>query len=156
MMYDAFEHGPKINSIAADFELVDHQGKKQALVPLIGLNGLLLLFTGNIWQPSSVRRLLWLQRHVNRFALLGITAGAIIQDYQSSLRSFQMSSPIPVPFPLMADVDGLIQNAYQMHGQTGLVLIDYERVIRQKWLLPVDYMSPNMDEMLQAVQLTVR
>jgi peroxiredoxin len=153
MVYDAFEQGPIVSTLAPDFSLPDHNRKLHCLSNLIGEQGMLLGFIGDIWQPASVRRILWLQRHVSKFAMLGTPVALMVRDHAHTLYGFHSSSPLPVPFPLLADVDGKIHELYQMDKFAGLVLIDRNRVIRQKWLMSPEYVWPKLPELVQAAQL---
>jgi peroxiredoxin len=152
MVYDAFEQGPIISTLAPDFELPDHNRKPHRLNDLIGAQGMLLGFIGDIWQPASVRRILWLQRHVSKFALLGTPVALMVRDHAHTLYGFHTSSPLPVPFPLLADVDGSVHQLYNMDKHAGLILIDRHRTIRQKWLMSPDYVWPKLTDLVQAAQ----
>ncbi|MBC8170659.1 MAG: redoxin domain-containing protein [Anaerolineae bacterium] len=153
MVYDAFEQGPVINAQAKDFRLPDHNRRLYTLQDLVGERGMLLGFIGDIWQPASVRRILWLQRHVSKFALMGTPVALLVRDHAHTLYGFHSSSPLPVPFPLLADVDGHTHRQYQMDLQAGLVLIDHQQVIRQKWLMSPDFVWPRLPELISAAQL---
>jgi hypothetical protein len=61
-MLNTFELGPFLNVAAPAFMVRDHESRKHILDDLMGKNGLLLGFIGDIWLPASVRRILWLQR----------------------------------------------------------------------------------------------
>lgn len=151
-MYDTLELGPVLNTTAPEFTLSDHTQQPHILSDLMGQNGLLLGFIGDIWQPASVRRILWLQRHVHKFSLMGTPVALMVRDYAHTLYGFQMSSPLPVPFPLLADVDGGVHELYRMARHPGLLLIDYKGIIRAKWLMPDDNVWPRVPELVQAVQ----
>lgn len=151
-MYDTFELGPKLNTAAPDFSLPDHNQKICTLDEIMGPNGVMLGFIGDIWQAASVRRILWLQRHVGKFAHLGTPIALLVRDHAHTLYGFRMSSPLPVPFPLLADADGKIHRAYQMDRHPGLLLVDHDRMLRYKWLMPEDNIWPKMPELVEAVQ----
>jgi peroxiredoxin len=153
MVLDTFEQGPIVNSAAVDFTLPDHNRVSHSLDDLIGQYGMMLGFIGDIWQPASVRRILWLQRHVGKFALMGTPVALMVRDHANTLYGFHTSSPLPVPFPLLADVDGSVHQLYRMNKNAGLVLIDRHRVIRYKWLMSPDYVWPKLNDLVQAVQL---
>ncbi|MFW5696862.1 MAG: hypothetical protein ACOCXR_03660, partial [Phototrophicaceae bacterium] len=110
-------------------------------------------FIGNLWLPTSVRRILWLQRHVTKFALMGTPVALLVRDFPHILNGFHSSSPLPVPFPLLADSDGQIHRTYAMDRNPGMLLIDRYRVVRQKWMLPDDRVWPRMQELVQAIQV---
>jgi peroxiredoxin len=151
-MYDTFELGPHLNMTAQDFLLPDYNQQRHSLEGLMGGNGVLLGFIGDIWRPTSVRRILWLQRHVSKFALLGTPIALLVRDQPHTLFGFQMSSPLPVPFPLLADTDGSVHRAYSMETMPGLLLIDHRCVIRHKWLMTDDEIWPKMAELVETAQ----
>lgn len=152
MMYETFELGPTLFTKAQDFSLPDHTQKIYTLGELAGETGIMLGFIGDIWQAASVRRILWLQRHVGRFAQMGTPIALLVRDHSHTLYGFRMSSPLPVPFPLLADADGRVHRSYSMDRHPGMILIDRERVIRYKWLMPEDNVWPKMPELIEAVQ----
>lgn len=153
MVYDLFEQGPILNSKGYSFTLPDHNLKQHALSELMGTHGILLGFIGDIWQPTSVRRILWLQRNVCKFAQLGTPITLLVRDQAHILYGFHSSSPLPVPFPLLADVDGAVHQHYNLQNQAGLVLLDRDSTVRHKWLMQPDYVWPKLTELAQAIQL---
>lgn len=150
-MYETFELGPMIDQYVPNFSLCDHEHVYYSLDELMGQNGMLLGFIGDIWHPISVRRVLWLQRHVQKFAVMGTPVALLIRDYPHTLYGFHMSSPLPVPFPLLADSDGHIHKQYCMDRHPGLLLIDREHRLREKWLMPDDRVWPKLQELSNAV-----
>ena len=151
-MYDTMELGPILHTTAPTFSLGDHSGKTYTLDNLMGANGLLLGFVGDIWQPTSIRRILWLQRHVSKFALMGTPVALLVRDHANTLYGFQVSSPLPVPFPLLADEDGRVHLDYHMDRYPGLLLLDYKKSINAKWLMPDDRVWPRMNELVKSIQ----
>lgn len=152
MIFDTAELGPRLGMSAPEFKLPDHSRVAHTLDQIMGESGLLLGFIGDIWQPTSVQRILWLQRHIAKFARLGTPAALMVRDQPNTLYGFRMSSPLPVPFPMLADVDGAMHAAYRMSFSPGLLLIDTDRTIRYKWLMPDDTLWPPVPEIVQAVQ----
>lgn len=153
MLFETAELGPVRNRSVANFCLLDHKNMKHTLDDLMGANGVMLGFIGDIWKPTSVRRILWLQRHVHKFALMGTPVAVLVRDYPHTLYGFHSSSPLPVPFPLLADPDGAIHKAYQLDRHPGILLIDKDYVLREKWLMPDDRVWPKFQELMQAVQI---
>ncbi|HRL13185.1 MAG TPA: redoxin domain-containing protein [Aggregatilineales bacterium] len=151
-MFETFELGPILHTPASSFTLPDHTQSTFSLDELMGPNGVMLGFIGDIWQAASVRRILWLQRHVSKFAQMGTPIALLVRDHAHTLYGFRMSSPLPVPFPLLADVDGKVHRAYSMDRHPGLLLIDQQRMLRYKWLMPEDNIWPKMPELVEAVQ----
>jgi peroxiredoxin len=153
MLYETAELGPFVNTRAPDFALLDHKRQLYMLDDLMGESGVILGFIGDIWQPASVRRILWLQRHVNKFAVMGTPIALLVRDYPHTLNGFHSSSPLPVPFPLLADSDGQVHRTYTMDRNPGMLLIDRRHVLRKKWLMPNDRVWPRMQELVQAIQV---
>ena len=151
-MYGTMELGPVINTKVYNFKLNNYKGTVHTLDSLMGGNGVLLGFIGDIWKPTSVRRILYLQRHVSKFALMGTPIALLVRDHASTLYGFQISSPLPVPFPLLADEDGSVHLKYGMDRHPGLLLIDNAYMLRQKWLMPDERVWPRMSELVKAVQ----
>ncbi len=151
MLLETLELGPRIDTIAPDFTLKDHENRPRALTSLLGKKGLLLGFIGDIWMPTSVRRIFWLQRHAPRFALAGAPVVLLVRDDPHTLYGFRMSSPLPVPFPLLADNDGEIHQRYNMAHHPGLVLLDKNPLIQAKWLMPDERVWPKMQELLNEI-----
>jgi peroxiredoxin len=150
-MLETLELGPRIDSIAPDFMLKDHENHPRELTSLIGKKGLLLGFIGDIWMPTSVRRIFWLQRHAPRFALAGAPVALLVRDDPHTLYGFRMSSPLPVPFPLLADGNGEMHQRYNMERHPGLVLLDSNLLIQAKWLMPDERVWPKMQELLTKI-----
>lgn len=152
MAYETTELGPLRNTLVDDFHLMDHNETFHTLSDLMGQSGLLLGFIGDIWQPASVRRILWLQRHVQKFAQLGAATALLVRDYPYTLYGFHSSSPLPVPFPLLADPDGEVHRLYRMERHPGLLLIDSMSMLQEKWLMPDDRVWPKIQEINQAIE----
>lgn len=152
-MFNTIQMGPSLDTPAPDFSLFNHENRKIHLKELAGTRGLLLGFTGDIWQPASVRRILWFQRHYPRFVRLGIEVALLICDKPHMLYGFYMSSVTPVGFPLLADVDRLVHKQFSMERYSGLVLLDRDLVIRDKWLVPDERVWPKEQELLQSFDL---
>jgi peroxiredoxin len=152
-MFNTVEMGPRLNTPALGFALYNHENRISHLDELVGPRGLLLGFTGDIWQPASVRRILWFQRHYPRFLRLGVDVSLLICDKPHMLYGFYMSSVIPVGFPLLADVDRAVHRQFSMERYSGLVLLDRDGVIRDKWLVPDERVWPKEQELLQSFNL---
>ncbi len=155
MVYQFVEYGPIVNSVVPEFQLPNHASTPIKFSDLIGKNGAILGFIGDIWQPTSVRRILWLQRNVNKFALMGTPVSLLIRDHPHTLFGFHSSSPLPVPFPMLADTDGSVHQIYNMERQAGLILIDRKRIVREKWLMSPEYVWPKFTDLMTAIQRLV-
>lgn len=152
MIYETAELGPILNSMVEDFSLSDHNNQLYTLEDLMGENGVMLGFIGDIWQPASVRRILWLQRHVQKFAQEGTPIALLVRDEPHTLYGFHSSSPLPVPFPLLADPRGHVHREYRMERHPGLLLIDQNYVLREKWLMPDDRVWPKLPQLIHSIQ----
>jgi peroxiredoxin len=149
-MYNTLELGPRLNSVAPEFSLLNHEHRECNLCGLMGKKGLLLGFTGDIWQPASVRRILWLQRQNSRFVRQGINVALLICDKPHMLYGFYMSSVMPLEFPLLADEERITHTKFSMERHAGLILIDSLGIIRDKWLVPDERVWPNVQELTDA------
>lgn len=147
-MIATLEMGPQLNVDAPDFVLVNHENREMSLAEMIGKRGLLLGFTGDIWQPASVRRILWLQRYYNQFTRMGINTGLLICDKPHMLYGFSMSSIRPLNFPLLADVHSDVHQLYRMERYAGLVLVNNVLTIVDKWIVPDERVWPRAQELI--------
>lgn len=147
------EQGPTLFTIMPDFRLPDCHSKAHELGTLMGKTGLLLAFIGDIWHPTSVRRVMWLQHHTPKFATLGTPVAIIVRDEAKMLYGFQTSSPLPIPFPLLADTQGDVHEDYAMVGLTGLLLLDRQHRLRAKWIIPEDRVWVKLPELVAEIEL---
>lgn len=152
-MYHTLELGPSLNTAAPDFSVRNHSHQKVSLNEAMGEKGLLLGFVGDIWLPASVRRILWLQRHAGTFMRADVNLALVICDQPQTLYGFRVSSPLPLEFPLLADVDHAVHRLYNMDDLSGLVMLNSSRTIRHKWLVPDERVWPNVNELLDAAKL---
>ncbi len=152
-MLQTIELGPHLNIAAPDFRLYNHENRQNSLRDLMGERGLLIGFTGDLWQPASVRRILWLQRHATRFMRQGVNIALLICDKPHTLYGFYHSTVTPLSFPLLADVQRDVHYAFNMERYSGLVLVDYRHFIRDKWLVPDERIWPREQELLHAFDL---
>lgn len=150
-MFNTQEIGPHLNTIAPEFQVGDHNQMQRRLDDLMGPNGLVLGFLVDIWLSASVRRIIWLQRHANTFIRAGFNVGLVICDQPHMLYGYYISSPTPLEFPLLADVKGEVHRLYNMAHHPGLVLLDTQRVIRHKWLMPDERVWPKVYDMLEVL-----
>lgn len=151
-MRETMELGPQLNLAVSNFSLPTHKDEQVSLENIIGKRGILLAFIGGIWQQSSVRRIFWLQRHAYKFTMLEIPIALIVHESIATLYGFHMSSPLSMPFPILADEKGYVHQAYQMGRHPGLLLIDKNYILREKWLMPNERVFPEVGDILQAVQ----
>ena len=147
MVATTLEMGPPVGLDAPAFSLMNHENHVMALSDLMGERGILLGFTGDIWQPASVRRILWLQRQHHQFTTYGVEIALLICDKPHMLFGYSMGSVRPLQFSLLADTDRRIHEAYRMTRYAGLVLLDHEYTIRDKWIVPDERVWPRAAEL---------
>jgi len=152
-MYQTFEIGPQLNNTAPDFTLYNHEQERYTLSYLIGERGLLLGFTNDIWLPASIRRILWMQRHAAKIMNEGVNVAIVLHNQPHTLYGFYVSSPVPLPFPLLADVNHQVHAMYNMASHPGMILIDANCITREKWLMPDERLWPKSREIIDAVHL---
>jgi peroxiredoxin len=151
-MMQTFELGPNLNMAAPSFVLRDHAGCPRHLDELMGSRGLILGFIGDIWQSASIRRIIWLQRHAHTLLRTGYNVALLICDQPNMVYGFYVSSPTPPEFPLLADVDRKVHCLYNMEAYPGMVLLDHNRVIRHKWLMPDERVWPKIQELMEVLE----
>lgn len=139
-----------LNRPVPDFSLPDHNDQLHHLKTVMGTKGVLIGFLGDIWRPVSVHRIFGLQRAAKKFTVLGWQTAMIIRDQPATLRHFHFSSPMPIPFPLLADADGKAHAAYTIERPC-LLLVDHEGVLRAKWQMSPDIVLPETDAILEAI-----
>jgi peroxiredoxin len=143
--------GPYLQTAAPGFTLRNHENKETHLRQLFGEQGLLLGFTGDIWEPASVRRIIWMQRHYMQFCKKGVGSALLTYDKPVTLSGFSMSSQVPLEFPLLADADHAVHEQYNMTRYAGLVLIDSNLILRDKWIVPDERVWPRPAELITAI-----
>lgn len=131
---------------AADFSLPDHKNAAHNLSKVMGKNGVMLGFLGDIWRPITLQRILGIQRYATRLAREGWGTALILKDQARTLANFHLSSPLPIGFPLLADTDGRTHEAYIMSSNVGLMLIDRAGMVRCKWYLSEPTILPALPE----------
>ncbi|MEO1646346.1 MAG: hypothetical protein AAFR67_14230, partial [Chloroflexota bacterium] len=88
---------------ANNFILHNHDNMAHELDMMMGENGILLGFTGDVWNVSCVRYVLWLQRQAFKLSTKGVSSALIVPNRPYELNGFFMSIPREIPFPLLAD-----------------------------------------------------
>lgn len=141
-----------LNRHMPDFSLTDSDNKAFDLKAVMGKKGVLLGFLGDIWRPVSVHRIFGLQRAAKKFTALGWQTAMIVCDQPATLRNFHASSPLPVPFPLLADANGKVHDAYCVERPC-LLLIDRDAILRANWQMPPDIVLPETDAILDAMHM---
>ncbi len=132
-----------------DFELKNHENVSHCLNMIMGKRGVLLAFSGNAWDLSSVRYALWLQRQNFKLATSGIQCAMIVPNQTYDLTGFYLSIPNHIPFPLLADPTFVVYKEVSMK-RAGYVLLNQERHILGRWYID-DIMSFSVQNILQAL-----
>ncbi len=143
MYSSAPAHAP---SIIPDFRLHNHENVPQRLQHLMGEKGVLLVLTSDIWDLSSVRYVLWLQRSSYKLSLNGIQSAVIVPAQPYEINGFYMSIPRAIPFPLLADPNGEVYEAFG--SKEGFVLVGRDRKMRKQWA-PLDRSTPRIRDILR-------
>jgi peroxiredoxin len=142
-----------LNIPAPHFTLPDHGRTARSLGSIIGQRGVVLGFTGDIWRPASIRRIIWLQRHATLLQRTGFNVALLIRDEPHMVYGFYASSPNPPVFPMLADTDGDVHRLFGMTESTGMVILDQALIMRQRWLLGPDRIWPRLSEIMDALDL---
>lgn len=147
------ELGPQLHIPAPDFAVLSHTNTLVSLENLLGERGLVLGFTGNIWEPASVRRILWFQRYYPQFARLNVSLALLLCNQPHQLYGYSMSSVVPLDFPLLADIHREVHMLYNMGRYAGLVVVDAAGMIRDKWLMPDERIWPKAPELMAVLEM---
>jgi hypothetical protein len=51
----------------------------------------------------------------------------------------------------LADIDGAVHQLYSMDRHPGLLLIDHNHILRDKWLMPDERVWPKLEEITRSV-----
>lgn len=133
-----------------DFNLTDSANQPFNLKAVMGAKGVLIGFLGDIWRPVSVHRILGMQRSAKKFAALGWQTALIVRDQPATLRNFHASSPLPIPFPLLADAEGKAHSAYGIERPC-LLLVNRDGILCARWQMPPDIVLPETNAILDAM-----
>jgi peroxiredoxin len=144
--------GPPLETYAPEFALRNHNNEPTQLGDLIGPRGLLLGFSGDTWDPASVRRILWLQRYHAPFEKQGVNLALVLCDQPHKLHGYSMSAVVPLTFPLLADENRDIHVLYNMERYAGLVLVDANWLLRDKWIVPDERVWPRIGDLLTSIE----
>jgi peroxiredoxin len=81
----------------------------------MGSRGLLVALIHGTWCPFCVEQLIWLQRRNEWLSGLGIHTLALVVDDPSHVLAFNSSLAHPLPYTLLADVDGRFSKALGLY-----------------------------------------
>ncbi len=150
MAAETAEIGLQIGSTAPNFALLDHERQKRDLASIMGEKGVIIGFIKDIWQPASIRRILYMQKHHRKFHAQGYNIALIIADQPHTLYSFHLSSEVKVSLPLLADPDESAHCLFRM-DHSALVMIDNKQVVRAKWLIPAERVWLRPKELMEDI-----
>ena len=105
-----------LEHMTPDFSIDDHAGNPQTLSTMMGMNGVVLGFIGEIWNPVNIQRIIWLQKHAHSIHRSGYKVALITRDQPQMLYGYYVSCLTAPPFPLLADVEGDIHSLFDMAG----------------------------------------
>lgn len=137
---------------APEFSVRDHAGKTQTLSNMMGTNGLVLGFLGEIWSPINIQRIIWLQKHAHSIHRAGYKLALVTRDQPHVLYGYYVSSLTPPPFPLLADESGEVHTQFEMFGRAGMIALDRAKLARHKWEVPADRIWPRINDITSILE----
>ena len=120
------------SSVVSDFVLNNHENIPHRLSMMMGDKGILVGFTGDVWDLSCVRYVLWMQRQSFKLAAQGVTSAFVIPNETYELNGFFMSIPRNIPFPLLADPKQSISAKFGMETP-GFMLLNRDGEVQERW-----------------------
>lgn len=123
-----------LSQIKHEFVLNNHENISHSLSMLMGENGILLGFTGDVWDLNCVRYALWMQRQSFKLAANGINTALIIPNHPYELNGFFMSIPRGLNVELLADPKFQTYGEFDM-AMPGFVLLNRDGDIVNKWYI---------------------
>lgn len=117
-----------------DFVLNNHKNISHQLSMIMGEKGILLGFTGDVWDLNCVRYVLWTQRQNFKLNSFGVNSALIVPNHCHELNGFFMSIPRDINFPLLADPSFSVYGAYDM-AMPGFVLLNRDAEVINKWYI---------------------
>lgn len=131
-----------------DFKLENYDNISHQLKMMMGEKGILLCFTGDLWDVGSVRSALWLQRQSFKLSKNGINCAMIAPNETHELRGFYMSLPNNIPCPLLADPSKSVTEKATMESP-GYLLLNRDGDILGRWYAD-NSTAINVREVLQS------
>lgn len=122
----------QLTTVGINFELKNHQNVPYTMETIRGENGILLAFTGDVWDVSCVRYMLWLQRQNFKLAALGVNCALIAPNQTYELNGFFMSIPRVISFPLLADPTKSLFDEVGME-KPGYLLLGHDGDVKARW-----------------------
>ena len=133
-----------------NFEFRNHNNKSHYLSSQMGKKGLLLGFSGNIWDLSSVRQVLWLHRQSYKLALHNLGTAVIVPNEPYELSGFFMSIPRDITFPLLSDNRHQAYDMLEMNERSGFVLLNAEYCVVRRWF--TDDIVPSVRDVIATAE----
>jgi hypothetical protein len=118
-------HDDKVIRYNPDTQLFD-------IANLMGETGILLCFTGYIWDLRCIRYALWLQQYSEQFKTQGLSSTLVLPAHKYELSGFLMSIPQSIRFSLVADPENILLQEYGM-DKPGFVLLNPEQDVLNRW-----------------------
>lgn len=122
----------QLTPVGINFELKNHQNVSYNLETIRGENGILLAFTGDVWDVSCVRYMLWLQRQNFKLATMGVNCALIAPNQPYELNGFFMSIPREISFPLLANPTKSLFEEVSME-KPGYMLLGHDGDVKARW-----------------------
>jgi hypothetical protein len=117
-----------------DFVLNNHENISHRLSMIMGEKGILLGFTGDVWDLNCVRYVLWTQRQNFKLATFGVSTALVVPNHSYDLNGFFMSIPRDINFPLLADPGYKVYGDFDM-AMPGFVLLNRDGGLMGKWYI---------------------
>ncbi|GAB1421058.1 hypothetical protein MASR2M15_11920 [Anaerolineales bacterium] len=144
-----------VNIPAPSLSLIDANHNMRSIKTLMGRNGLLLGFAKDMWDLSTIRRILWLQKQSQRLDMYEVTCAIVLPNTPFILNSFALTIPGLLSFSLLADPDGEIFEQYNMQD-SGFVFIDSQETIRKEWILLPGQAEPAYQSILKVIEKSLQ
>ena len=148
---------PKVGELAPDFQLPDDSGNVLRLSDLCREHVVLLLFyPADFGMICSVQMGELRDMH-QEFLAAGVM---VLPLGTNSIRSHAAwKESMRLPFPLLADEDGLVTREWHMacddddllrnRSCRGAFIIDRDRVVRYRWIPPTPHQGPDVPSLLR-------
>lgn len=99
---------------------------------IMGQSGMLVCFTGYIWDLRCLRYVLWLQRYSHEFREKGVSMTLVVPTHKHALSGFLMSIPQEIKFSLIADPENALLKQFEM-AKSGFALLDTQQKVVERW-----------------------
>lgn len=144
------DYGLPIGAVLPDFSAYDDKNTLHSLQNLMGENGLLLSFVYGTWCATCVQTLHALGRYAPQLQREGIAMAVVLIDEPADIRTFKLSSPVPLNFPVLADKDETIHNLYKADSSKVYMVVDRNFTLHQKFIDFDGTQKPSLSVLLTA------